>query len=370
MKIVKLKHIRSSITIFIIYLLVNMFILTCQSPVGKTIYVGDKLGSHYTSIQDAINNSTDGDIIYVYNSTYNETITITNKLTIIGLDKPIIYGIKEKDTTVNIYADNVTLNGFIIRGNNTSDNTKGVYITSNNNIITNCSIVNFYRGIYLYRSKNNLIYNNTFKANRLDAIDLIKSDNNYIIENIFYNNEISAVNLWNANKNLIEKNNVKNNNNTGIYLSSSSNNTIIKNTLQNNTVCGIRLILASNNNTLYYNNLIDNKIQAIDECINTWSNLTSKQGNFWSDYESLYYKAFEQDETWDIPYNISEGISQDLFPLVKKYAEKSNIIYDKENINNNTNNIKDCIIEIIITIILFIIVIILFTFFILHKKKK
>ena len=45
---------------------------------GKTLYVGGGDPGNYTRIQDAIDNASDGDTIYVYNGTFIEFITITN----------------------------------------------------------------------------------------------------------------------------------------------------------------------------------------------------------------------------------------------------------------------------------------------------
>ena len=365
MHIIKSRSIKLSTNIIFIGLMLNIVIWSYQTNTyGKTIYVDGAGGTEYTRIQDAVNNTTDGDIIYVYYGIYNENVVIKTQIEIIGFDKPIINGTKEEDTTFTIFVDNVTLNGFIIMNSNSINITKGVYIKSDNNKITNCSIINLYRGIYIYRAENNLIYNNTFEANKLDGIDIIRSDNNHIMKNDFYNSGIYAINLWNANKNIIEKNNVNNNIDTGIYISSSSNNTIKENTLQNNSKYGIALLLGSNNNIIYYNNFINNNIQSTDECINIWHNITTKKGNYWSEYESRYNDAVEQNGTWSIPYNISDGINQDFFPLVKKYVPQGGNIY-KDNKNNilldrngkNENNIF--LVLIVVLVILFIIIVII-----------
>ena len=41
---------------------------------GKTLYVGGSEPGNYTKIQDAINNASDGDTVFVYNGTYDEKV--------------------------------------------------------------------------------------------------------------------------------------------------------------------------------------------------------------------------------------------------------------------------------------------------------
>jgi len=63
---------------------------------GNTLYVGGSSSGNYTRIQDAIDNASDGDIVYVYDdiSPYNEYITINKKIHLIGenRNKTIIQG--------------------------------------------------------------------------------------------------------------------------------------------------------------------------------------------------------------------------------------------------------------------------------------
>ena len=47
---------------------------------GKTFYVGGSGPGNYTRIQDAINDSRDGDTVLVYNGTYYENIIVYKTL--------------------------------------------------------------------------------------------------------------------------------------------------------------------------------------------------------------------------------------------------------------------------------------------------
>ena len=80
----------------------------------NTIYVKNE-GADFTSIQNAINNATEGDTIYVYSGTYYENITINKTITLIGENKnTTIIDAEGKENAVNITADYVNMSGFTV----------------------------------------------------------------------------------------------------------------------------------------------------------------------------------------------------------------------------------------------------------------
>ena len=125
---------------------------------GNTLYVGGTGEGNYTKIQDAIDNASDGDTVFVYNGIYygNEiyqdydSIVLVNKsINLVGENKTttIIDG-GENDEFFNyivlfIYADGSTFSGFTIRNGGSYAYGIAVYSSyvniSNNNIYTNCS---------------------------------------------------------------------------------------------------------------------------------------------------------------------------------------------------------------------------------------
>ncbi len=55
---------------------------------GNILYVGGSGPGNYTTIQEAINNATNGDTVFVYNNTYNENVdTKLKKITLLGEDR-------------------------------------------------------------------------------------------------------------------------------------------------------------------------------------------------------------------------------------------------------------------------------------------
>jgi len=102
---------------------------------GNTLYVGGEGPGNYTKIQDAINDSSDGDTVYVYNGTYVENLIVDKSINLIGEDKNIttINGNLLDKYIITTTADRVNLSRFTIEGNNS----KCLFIISSYNNISN-----------------------------------------------------------------------------------------------------------------------------------------------------------------------------------------------------------------------------------------
>ncbi len=227
---------------------------------GNTLYVGGSGPGNYTRIQDAIDNSSDGDTVYVYNRTYYEYITVDKQLSIIGIpsiseDIPFIDGGDE--ITVLVTADNCIFNHFKIG----SDWSFGILLQSDGNIIQNCSVVKASSDIKLYHASNNLITNNVFRGGG-QGILLESSSNNTIKNNIADSHKYSKCKLWsesnynlvrdnifsnsvywegiinrkNCSYNIYKNNTIWNNKEVGIYIESGYGISIIENSFMNNGI--------------------------------------------------------------------------------------------------------------------------------------
>ena len=132
---------------------------------GNTLYVGGSGPDNYTSIQDAINDASDGDTVFVYDdsSPYYEHILINKTISLIGedIDTTIIDG-SGNGTIVRIISDNVNISNLTIQNGDagiscgflTDSNTLKDNILSNNNC-----------GIYLEGSSYNVIKDNIISKN-------------------------------------------------------------------------------------------------------------------------------------------------------------------------------------------------------------
>jgi len=141
-------------------------------------------------IYEAINNSSNGDLIYVFLGTYFENFIIDKKLTLIGENESntIIDGAYKK-FIVNITSDNVYFENFTIRNSGGFAKDAGIIVNSENNSIKNCTNYRAKIGLYLKNCKNNLIENCTFHTCG-EGILLELSSNQSIISCCFGHNAI------------------------------------------------------------------------------------------------------------------------------------------------------------------------------------
>ncbi len=245
---------------------------------GNILYVGGTGEGNYSNIQDAIDNTSDGDTVFVYNGTYYENITIYKSINLIGEDKntTVIDGIGEY-RIVYVIADLVNISGFTIV-NSSSSSGRGITLHSKYNNIADNIITGFYGGIHIqsYQSHNNITgniilyneyginlgrhsHNNTVNSNKLyfntHAIFMYTSNYNKIIGNTVSDSRYGIrVRMW-SNHTKVFNNNVFNSIIGGIYIDSS--NAIVKgNNLSNNTQ-GIRLY-DSTYSTILENNISNN----------------------------------------------------------------------------------------------------------------
>jgi parallel beta-helix repeat protein len=220
----------------------------------------------YPSIQDAIDNASSGDTVYVRNGTYYENLVINITIDLIGEGyKTTVIDSGGIEDTILISEDSVTLMGFTI----TNGNNSGLTISSDNNIISNNNISNNPIGInILASSSSNVIANNEISRNEGAGIDVmwiwISGPNQHIItnNNISYNRD--GISLDASQQNTISHNNITNNENNGIHLEFSSYNEIKYNNITHNDNDGIYLYtpyffsVSTNYNTITNNMISDN----------------------------------------------------------------------------------------------------------------
>jgi nitrous oxidase accessory protein len=153
--------------------------LSAPTPHGRRIItVGDEPGDgNYTSIRDALNNASPGDIIEVYSGTYHEQnlVISQNETTLIGIShepdqgnatgQPFILG-DGSATVLTVKASHVIISNFRVEEVNPQSWCKGIYlgtgmyslqnnITVSNMTIANCAdgiVVNVDRDINLSRN--------------------------------------------------------------------------------------------------------------------------------------------------------------------------------------------------------------------------
>ena len=209
---------------------------------GHILYVGGSGPGNYTKIQDAIDDASYGDKVFVFDdsSPYYENIVVKKSIIIQGENKytTIIDGANNSHG-VNIIADSVTVTGFTIQ--NCDDKgkptfTSGILLTSNNNKIMDNILLHNEYGI------SNIINYNSFSMNKDNTIT-----NNQIIYNhgagIFFVN----ISSFTISRNIISEND------EGIMLTGAINTNISFNIISQNEK-GI-LLVYSYNSVIYRNNI-------------------------------------------------------------------------------------------------------------------
>ena len=299
---------------------------------NNTIFVGKK--QKYNSIQSAIRDSDENDIIIVEDGLYRENLKIEKSLTIKSLNgyfnTTISSKIKNKPA-ISIAANKVHIEGFTIYGSKGIESS-GILLNSSadfcvirsNRFGLNYNKANFYN-IKLLSSKYNLIFNNISNFAHRDGIFLKQSNYNNIVKNHSIENYKTGISLYDSSDNILTENTVSLNNEFGIYLNyNSSKNNIFFNNLSNNKISNIcskalnffnsRFVL----NYLYNGNMFD--------CF---------LGNFYKLNQLIdsYHKGLT-----DNFYKNSNGYVYDEYPLVrpidnyktKLYSLNSSGSYNKQ----------------------------------------
>jgi nitrous oxidase accessory protein len=193
---------KSIIWFIILIFLVSNFIPIISSyrtTSNNIIYVDDDGGADYTSIQDAIDNASDRDTIFVYNGIYYEYLQINKSIDLIGDNnkKTIVDG-KGRGDVICLKSSDINILNFTIRNASIDDgHYRGIfqrydpennYPHVENIVIKDCIITNNGRGMTLDSISNLLIENCEIFANPSCSILFGIFAENYTINNISINN--------------------------------------------------------------------------------------------------------------------------------------------------------------------------------------
>ena len=239
------------------------------------IYVDDDAppewydAKHVHTIQEAVNNASEGDYIYVLEGNYRENVVIDKTVAIEGNDAVVdgmgagnaITVIANETEIENLEIKNASNNaGIEVQGNNVTikncvftDSKIGLYLKGNDNEVINSSITSNIKGLIIDGSrnliKNNDILQNTNgtdvngDGNKVDdnnfvdnffAIEIIDGNGNKVDDNNFEGNSF-AIDVYTSGECNIDDNNINGNGN-GIRLLSDNSTSVDNNTLNLNTV--------------------------------------------------------------------------------------------------------------------------------------
>lgn len=267
-----------SFVLIISFLLINglsiLYLTEQTAAAGREIYVDDSFSyprdgtaEHpYLTITEAINLANEGDTIYVFGGTYNESLTINKRISLIGGidDGPsVISRGAEMKYLVDITADFVTLENFVIKDPGrfiTSQYGALVHVSSNNvvlqkNNISKCDLW----GIYLDSSDDNTISGNLI--NNTKGVFVSSSNNNVFSSNNISNSSDAGINLRSSKRNILYQNHFKTST-FGLYARDCSNTNITQNTFTKNDFHGM-YVTGDRTDIIQANNFTNNSVSGI-----------------------------------------------------------------------------------------------------------
>ncbi len=195
----------------------------------------------YSTIQAAVDASSEGSSIVVYDGTYTEDVELGSDhnrtlLSACGPDETIISGSSAGNALLSSFSNNILLDGFAFANANV-----GIYINSGSNItITNCKVYNNVEGLYLgnganpVQLENSEIYSNTTRGVRTNG-----SSNSIHITNCdIYSNSGSGTGsaiYFNGGTQSIDFSTIRDNTNSGeggaIVFNATDSTTTVTNTI-------------------------------------------------------------------------------------------------------------------------------------------
>ena len=260
---------------------------------GDILYVGGSGPGNFSKIQDAIDNASNGDTVFVYCGSYYENVLINKSISLIGENKSntIIEGRKKRDV-VKIVASNVLIQNFLLNNSGKITGNAGIQLNEeiNNIKIKNNIITNNIAGIsmgeeYFYDEITNVSIENNFIQNERHGIVLYIGYENTISNNTFINNGM-FIPYGNTGDNTVVNNTV--NGKPLIYFEKQSDKTIEPNvgqiilvncdniTITNqclDMVCFIGVELFGCTNCNIFNNSISNKAWSIFSLYSEYNNI-------------------------------------------------------------------------------------------------
>lgn len=345
---------------------------------NKEIYPVDS-SKIFSTIQDALTHVDDGGIIYITKGIYQENITITKSVTLIGEGETPETGASKKSPTLHGGASStvatVTIGGtkdtiqVTLRNLNITKGLSGINVLSNAKVTIKNNTISQYQknGITFgpllfdgYGGITGTITNNSIQGNGKQNIFSqngiqISEDNQATISNNNISNHIffGTTSIWatgilvHHTKNVFIVNNTLENNQAGINIKQASKTTIANNFILGNMLTKAGIMVSDYNDKTYP--AIENTIKGntiLGGLVGIWTSYTSNNTYIKNKISNTIENAFYSWESNNNTFSYNT-ISYTTPPVNESYAieitgEKigsSNTTITNNSIKNNTNSL-------------------------------
>jgi parallel beta-helix repeat protein len=238
-----------------------------ERALGTILYVGGNGPGNYTSIQQAIDDASPGDTVYVYDdaSPYYEHLLINKSVNLVGENRTsTVIDAGQNGTVIFIPGDRVTVSGFTLQNSSLDGFEAGVMIIGDYNTIAN-NIVRSNRanGVVTLCTKVDIGYNNVtgniITENGV-GVNFDSGSFNNISRNVIAGNGDGII-FDEAFNSTVSENIIENNTDTGITSTGSGNNLFLRNQIKRNIKYGVNIYITTNERFID-NNFIGNGRQA------------------------------------------------------------------------------------------------------------
>ncbi|MEK7808780.1 MAG: nitrous oxide reductase family maturation protein NosD [Chloroflexota bacterium] len=195
----------------------------------------------YTTIESALNDARDGDVIEVRGGVYRTSLVVKKSVTLEGVGNPVIDG-GGVGTVVMLSAPQIVLRGFEIRhsGNEPDFDHSGIIINASGVTVENNRIYEVLFGIFIEKADNVIVRNNDITSKvkydlgrKGDSIRVWYSQNALIEKNHLH--ESRDVVIWYS-KNIIVRDNIIETGRFAVHLMYSNSARVERNVIHNNSV--------------------------------------------------------------------------------------------------------------------------------------
>jgi nitrous oxidase accessory protein NosD/DNA-directed RNA polymerase subunit RPC12/RpoP len=314
-------------------------------PATAESYIVDDdpgIWADFSSVQDAVNASSDGDQILVYGGTFHENLVVNVSIWIQGngSTETTIDGGNMTDV-IDVQAPDVVISRLSLMDGGEMGGDACLDISGNNCTIREVLSSGGHYGIRIIGTSNQLIDGCLIETNSMNGVHLDDCLNTSIVRTSVAENGNTGVNILGSDLLSIDDCRVSDNDNGGIRIDTSVNITVINCsiignggdgiTVQKGDDCEIRgnkisfnddhsvhLNPQCNDNSIHHNMFINNSQspQSFDtKADNSWDD--GSEGNYWSDYSGI---DENEDNIGDSSYSIGgPGGAEDRFPLMEAW---------------------------------------------------